>query len=228
MSAVVALWGAGTPRTLRPIWAAEEVGIDYDLEPIGPRTGETQTPEFTALTPKQKVPLLVQDDFRLSESLAITRHLLASYPAEDIYRPATPEERAREDEWCCHLYGELDETSLYVMRRHGDLGPIYGSAPDVVQSAREYAARQLVAVDRLLGHRQTVLEGGFGLADLFLQSCLDWAAAYEVEMPEGLETYRLRTARRDAYQRAMRANYGEKFGPEIGSRHELNTCGETS
>ena len=39
----IKLWGAGTTRTLRPIWMAEELGIDYELVYIGPRTGETQS-----------------------------------------------------------------------------------------------------------------------------------------------------------------------------------------
>ena len=58
----IQLWGAGTARTLRPIWVAEELGIRYDLEPIGPRTGETQTPAYTALNPKQKIPFLIDGD----------------------------------------------------------------------------------------------------------------------------------------------------------------------
>ena len=40
---------------------------------------------------------------------------------------------ALEDEWCNFIYGELDETSLYVMRRHHDLKDIYGDAPEVVK-----------------------------------------------------------------------------------------------
>ena len=44
----ITLWGAGTSRTLRPIWVAEELGVPYDLQPIGPRTGETQTAEYGA------------------------------------------------------------------------------------------------------------------------------------------------------------------------------------
>ena len=47
-------WGAGTARTLRPIWVAEELSLKYLLHPIGPRTGETQTDDFKALNPKQK------------------------------------------------------------------------------------------------------------------------------------------------------------------------------
>ena len=49
----IIFWGAGTARTFRPIWMAEELGLSYILKPIGPRTGETQTKEFTSLNRKQ-------------------------------------------------------------------------------------------------------------------------------------------------------------------------------
>ena len=39
-------WGSGTARTLRPIWMAEELNLKYELSSIGPRTGETLTPEY--------------------------------------------------------------------------------------------------------------------------------------------------------------------------------------
>ena len=52
------LWGAGTSRTIRAHWALAELGLDYDCRPILPRTGETQTAEFTAINPRQKLPAL--------------------------------------------------------------------------------------------------------------------------------------------------------------------------
>ena len=119
--AAMKIWGAGTARSVRPIWLAEELELDYELMAIGPRTGETQTPEFTRMNRKQKIPFLTDGDVHLSESVAICRYLLASYPSENVSVPDCPEERAKEDEWCCYVYGEIDETSLYVMRRHGDL-----------------------------------------------------------------------------------------------------------
>lgn len=205
---MIKLWGAGTSRTFRPIWVAEELGVPFELAPIGPRTGETQTPEFTRLNPKQKIPLLVDGGFRLSESVAICRYLIETYPAEAIRMPATPTERAREDEWCCYVYGELDESSLYVMRRHGDLGHIYGAAPEVVRSAAGYAQRHLRVIELELGDREFVMERGFGLADVLLVSCLDWALAYAVELPVGLAGYRRRLAERPAYRRAQSINFG--------------------
>ena len=38
--------------------------------------------------------------------------------------------KTKEEEWCCFILSEIDETSLYVMRRHYDLKEIYGE--DVV------------------------------------------------------------------------------------------------
>ena len=52
------LWGVGTSRTLRAHWALHELDLDYECRPILPRTGETQTQEYTELNPRQKIPLL--------------------------------------------------------------------------------------------------------------------------------------------------------------------------
>lgn len=203
----IRLWGAGTSRTLRPIWVAEELGIDYELMPIGPRTGETQTDDYTRFNPKQKIPAMQEGDFRLTESLAICRYLIAGHRGDAIYRPAMPHECAREDEWCCYIYGELDETSLYVMRRHRDLSHIYGEAPAAVASAKEYAMKHLKVVDGQMVGREFVMAGGFGIADVLLMTCLDWAHAYGLDLPDGLLGYRDRIGTRQAYQRAVKVNF---------------------
>lgn len=203
------IWGAGTARTLRAIWTAEELGLEYELMPIGPRTGETKTDEYTSLTRKQKVPFLVDGDVHLSESVAISRYLFSNYSAEGVWAPQTALEKAKEDEWVCYIYGELDETSLYIMRRHGDLANIYGGSAEIVQSAKCYAERHLGVVAKYLTGHKTVMEQGFGLADIMLVSCLDWARAYGVAVPSSLLDYRKNIAAREAYTKAMRINYAK-------------------
>ncbi len=207
MSHCITLWGAGTSRTMRPIWVAEELGVSYKLEPIGPRTGETQTPEYTRLNPKQKIPLLIDGSLHLTESLAICRYLIESYPSAAIQTPKSAIDRAREDEWCCYLYGELDETSLYVMRRHGDLGHIYGAAPDVVAAAATYASKHLAVVANRMQGSDFVMDFGFGLADVLLTSCLNWAVDYGIELPDTLADYRSKIKRREAFRRAASINF---------------------
>ena len=208
----IKIWGAGTPRSMRPIWLAEELALDYELAPLGPRTGETRTPEYTRMNRKQKIPFLSDGKVQLSESLAICRYLLSAYPNGQVFLPESPEARAKEDEWCCYIFGELDETSLYVMRRHGDLADIYGASEEVVAAAAEYLKRHLNVLADHLQSREYLMREGFSLPDLLLTTCLDWAIFYGVELPASIAAYRESIAQRPAYLKAMQINYPDLFG----------------
>lgn len=204
----IKIWGAGTTRTFRPIWVAEELGVEYEHFAFGARTGETQTEEYTKLNPKQKIPYFVDDRVRLSESVAISRYLIQRYgQPSTIAAPSFLESRAKEDEWVCYIYGELDETSLYVMRRHGDLKAIFGEAPEVVQAAKAYANKHFKVIADHLEGRDFVLGNQLGLADVLLISCIDWANHYGFELSETLNGYHQNIVQRKAYQKALVANY---------------------
>ena len=205
------IWGAGTPRSFRPIWLAEELELRYELVPIGPRTGETKSPKYSEMNRKQKIPFLEDGDIRLSESLAICRYLLNAYPNDSVFLPKTSRDIAKEDEWCCYIYGELDETALYVMRRHGELAEIYGASEAVIRSCKGYVERHLDVLAHHLTHHDYLMDQGFGLPDLMLMSCLDWAVFYGIELPESVATYQSRIALRPAYLKAMAINYPELF-----------------
>lgn len=191
---------------------AEELNINYEHKPIGPRTGETQMPEYRQLNRKQKIPFMRDGDVTLSESLAICRYLRDQYPTDEVLTPQNLITKAKEDEWCCYIYGELDETSLYVMRRHGDLGMIYGESETIVNASRAYAETHFKVVAELLEQRSYLVGDQFGLADLFLISCIDWANAYQVAMPKSLHAYHAHITKRPAYMRAMKLNYPDLFG----------------
>ena len=207
MNPILELWGAGTARTLRPIWMAEELGLLYELYPIGPRTGETQTEDYTSLNPKQKIPLLRYGNFLLSESLSICRYLQEISNSKLPFAPEDKELKAMEDQWCNFIYGELDETSLYVMRRHYDLKDIYGDAPEVVQSCREYFNRNLKVIEDALSAQEAICGSDFSLADIILVTCLDWALAYKFELPVNTSEYHNKMIKREAYKKAVQINY---------------------
>ena len=201
------LWGAGTARTLRPIWVAEELGLIYKLNPIGPRTGETQTDQYKALNPKQKIPFCEDGDLGLSETIAICRYLINKYGRlHTLQTPDTIEARAKEDEWLAFIYGELDETSLYVMRRHGALSSLYGEAPAAMDAAEAYVKRQLDVIHNYMLGREYILNESFSLPDIFLTTCLNWVNAYEIELQSELEQYRARIVQRKAYIKANKVN----------------------
>ena len=215
----ITIWGAGTSRTFRPIWTAEEIGLSYKHLPIGPRTGETTTAEYTNLNRKQKVPFMHDGTIGLSESVAICRYLIGKYGRDgSLYIPNDAESQAKEDEWICYIYGELDETALYVMRRHGDLKDIYGEAPEAVASARAYAVRHLKVVEEHLQDASHVMGDQFGLADILLTSCLDWAEFYGIELFGSLIAYRAEVAERPASQRAFTTNFRQMLAAASGGQ----------
>ena len=202
------LWGIGTSRTIRPHWALHELNLPYESRPILPRTGETQTPEYTALNPRQKIPLLQDGGLVLTESAAIVTYLSDAY-SNDANRlvPANTRERARCLEWCFFVLSELDATSLYVMRRHGDLRHIYGEAPAANAAAAEYFHKQMRSVEHALSDgRPHILGVPFTAADILLSTCLTWAERYGVQVSEAARVYNGRVTARPAYVRALASN----------------------
>ena len=204
------LWGVGTSRTVRAHWAMFDLGLAYETKPIGPRTGEIKTQEYTKLNPRQKIPLLQDGDFRIGESAAIVAYLSRTYstPARSLI-PETQRDYAAWLEWCFFIVTELDSTSLYVMRRHSAdaLGPIYGIAPEVVSKAGEYFREQLRHVEAALRDGRTYLMGDqFSSADILLTTCLDWAIDYGVGICDIAHPYRERIHARTAYQQGQQAN----------------------
>jgi glutathione S-transferase len=204
------LWGVGTTRTIRAHWAMYELGLTYKSKPIGPRTGETKTTEYTALNPRRKIPLLQDGDFCIGESAAIVAYLSRTYATPD--RALIPEKQrdyAAWLEWCFFIVTELDSTSLYVMRRHraDALGPIYGIAPEVVAKAGEYFREQLRHVEVALADGRTYLMGNqFTTADILLTTCLEWAIAYGVGVSDNALPYLERIQVRPAYRLGQQAN----------------------
>lgn len=213
------LWGVGTSRTVRPLWAMHELGLLYVCHPIGPRTGETKTPEYTALNPRQKVPLLQDGDFAIGESAAIVAYLSRTYSTPDkALIPEAQRDYAAWLEWCFFIVAELDSTSLYVMRRHRatearGLGHIYGVAPEVVAQAGQYFRGQLRHVETALADGRTFLMGDrFTSADILLTTCLDWAIDYGVGICDNARPYLERISARPAYLAAKAANVAGEVG----------------
>jgi len=206
------LWGAGTTRTMRPHWILHELGLDYEMHLIGSRTGETETPEFRALNPRGKIPVLQDGDLTLAESAAIITYLADTYGAgTGLVPPPLSRMRALYDQWCFFVMTELDAHTLYIIRRHRDLAPLYGEAPNAVRAAAEGFARQVAVAAQALRHGGPYLLGEtFTGADVLFTTCLTWADFYRLPLAEVLADYRQRLTSREAYRRAAAINYAPR------------------
>lgn len=71
-----------------------EAGIPFTLRPLNIRGKENMTPEYLALNPKHKVPLLVVDGKPLSENIAIQLWIVHQAPHARLL-PSDPWEQAQ-------------------------------------------------------------------------------------------------------------------------------------
>ncbi|XP_012671417.1 glutathione S-transferase theta-2 [Clupea harengus] len=73
--------------------------IPHTVKPVALRKGENKTSEFTKLNPMQKVPVMVDNGFVLTESDAILKYLATNYDVPEHWYPRHPERRAKVNEY---------------------------------------------------------------------------------------------------------------------------------
>ncbi|MDE1917962.1 MAG: glutathione S-transferase N-terminal domain-containing protein [Sphingomonadales bacterium] len=154
------VYAFATPNSIKVPIALEELGLNYNLRGVNVRKGEQKAPDFVALNPNAKVPVLVDGDLVLTESAAIlvylaekTGHLL----------PASGEGRAQVfEQLFFHASG---------------LGPAFGQSGFFQRSAAEpqpiaierfsgEAKRTVGVLDGVLAQRQFVAGADFTIADI--------------------------------------------------------------
>ena len=77
--ALLTLHGTKKSRAFRCLWMLEEAGVDYELRQVAFAEGETRRNTHLQINPNGKVPVLVDGDQTLVESLAINLHLAKNY-----------------------------------------------------------------------------------------------------------------------------------------------------
>lgn len=87
-------WGSGSPFAWRAMLALELKGLPYASKLLEFSKGEHRSPEMMALNPRGKVPVLVDGDTVVYESLAVLAYLDRRFPVPPLFG-ATPKQAAR-------------------------------------------------------------------------------------------------------------------------------------
>jgi glutathione S-transferase len=85
-------------NVMKVLWAAKELGLEYERVDAGMTFGVVDTLEYRAMNPNGRVPTLIDGDLVLWESNAIVRYLAAKHSAGGFW-PAEPGQRAVLDRW---------------------------------------------------------------------------------------------------------------------------------
>jgi glutathione S-transferase len=172
METVMKLYEFGPTRSLRVRWTLQELGVDFEAIHVNLLQGDHRTPEFLKLNPAAKIPVLVDGDLVLTESVAIVMYLAEKYPDRG-FLPSDLQERAELDRWLLFTATELEQP-LWRISRHTNLYPEKDRLPaEVPLAQREFKAMAQIT-ERHMQHRQFVVGDHVTVADFILAHTLDW------------------------------------------------------
>jgi glutathione S-transferase len=160
-------------RSIRARWALQELGVEFEAIAVDLRAGEHRRAEFLATNPAGKVPVLVDGDLVVTESVAIVLYLAEKYPDRGLL-PADLAQRAQVYRWTLFAATELEQP-LWRMARHTALYPEADRLPADIALARRDFREMAAVLDRHLAQRSFVVGERLTAADLVTAYTLDWA-----------------------------------------------------
>jgi glutathione S-transferase len=156
-------WFSGSPFAWRALLTLEMKHINYSSRVLEISKRDNQSPEFRALSPRGKVPVLKDGDFVLSESLAIMTYLDRKFPDPPLFG-RSPEDAGR----IVKAISEFDSYTYPLMRRivlPAFFGKVAEKADDMKAAAKELRP-ELGAIEESLSARDWLVGQGISAADL--------------------------------------------------------------
>jgi glutathione S-transferase len=159
-------------RSIRARWALQELEVDFEPVVVNLGRGEHRRPEFLRLNPAGKLPVLVDGDVVLTESVAIVLYLAAKYP-ERGFLPKDVVTRAEVDRWLLFTVTELEQPLWRIARNSFVYPEAQRVAADLPNATREFKEMASVLEAHVRG-RAFVVGETVTVADFVLAYTLDW------------------------------------------------------
>lgn len=109
---MITLYGSPRSSAGRCFWTLEEAGVPYTLKEVDMRNKEHKSPAFLKLNPMGKVPVMVDGDITLFESMAINFYIADNYKKELLGTNAL--ERGLAMQWSFWATSELQPPTIEV------------------------------------------------------------------------------------------------------------------
>ncbi len=185
-----------SPYAMSVFVTLQEKGLAFDTVPVDLDTAQQHAAGFAELSVTQRVPTLVEGDFALSESSAITEYLDQVYPETPVY-PADAKQRARARQVQAWLRSDL----LPIRQERSTLVVFYGVKMPPLSPVAQTAARKLIgAAQALLAGNKAYLFGEWSIADVDLAVMLNRLILNGDEVPADLVGYARRQWQRPSVQ----------------------------
>ena len=158
--------GIGETKDIRIQWALEEMGLPYEVRALDYLGGGAGSPEFSAISPFNQIPVLEDDGLVIAESCAILIHL-----AEKSGRlmPADEAGRLKVIQWCFAATATVQPAlSMIAMVDAGFMGKDPATRAFLVV----LATRWLAGLERQLEGHDWITGDDFTIADITLADVL--------------------------------------------------------
>jgi glutathione S-transferase len=180
---MIELWHCHNTRSLRALWALEEMQLDYTLHTLSfpPRLSEKS---YLAINPLGTVPFLKDGDTALTESSAILLYLAERYKKSALSVTVAHPEYGNYLNWLFSSDATLTFPQTLVLR-YSQFEQAERQQPQVV---KDYAIWYLARLKRLNSHLENndfLVDNRFTIADisvgyaLYLGELLGLAAQYK-------------------------------------------------
>ncbi len=195
------IYGVARTRAFRALWVAEELGIPYRHLPIEIGDAGARTPEFLALNPNGRLPVIVDDGFVLFESLAITLYLAKKYSFGKLY-PAMLEAEARAWHWSFWAIAEVDR-GVNIWSLHAVRLPPAERHAALREEALKVLAAPFKVLDAAVATQPYLLGDDFTVADLNVAAVISRALDMDLSAWPNLKAWLVRCLDRPAARVAL-------------------------
>ena len=144
---MLALYFSPGSSSMAPHIALHEIGASFEAKPVSLGKKETHTPEFLAINPNGKVPVLLIDGRVLTEVAGTLFYLARTFPAAKLLPQGDIEAEAQVVSWMSYI-----ASTIHPARRQG------------LDHAREVYA----VADKRLGRNDWAVGGRYSIADIHL------------------------------------------------------------
>ena len=201
---MIRLHTAATPNGRKASIALEELGLPYQVRRVDLQAEEQLRPEFLALNPNHKIPVLEDGDLVVWESGAILLHLGERHDPEGRILPKDPRQRLAAIQYAFFQTGGIGPNLGRLgaaLRKPGEKNQ------EMIEIFRAEVARLLGVLERILADGRPYLAGPYSIGDVmhypWLKILLDLGAKEITEQKRVVE-WLGRIGARPAVQKGMR------------------------
>ena len=193
-------------RGFRPIWLCEELGLPYEIEVIDFGAEFRASPQWRALSPTGKVPVMTDGGLTMYESGAMVDYILERYGEGRLMPEPGTADSALYRQWCWFAEATFARP-LGEIVNHRRVAPGGETVDFVIEDCRARARLCLDALEGALADADYLVANTFGAADIMSGYTLNLAAGFGVLTDDHPKTvaYFERLAGRPGFQVARDA-----------------------